>query len=98
MGASGENINHDIKKLVSQGILLCEVTQMADIVCITGNNAVHPSQLADEDFDKIAEKLFYLINWIVKKCITKPKELKELYNMMPEGARKAVEKNETINY
>ncbi|QEY25190.1 DUF4145 domain-containing protein [Neisseria zalophi] len=94
LGASGDNINKDIKKLASQGILSHKVTQMADIVRITGNNAVHPGQLADEDFDKIAEKLFYLINWIVKECITKPKELEEIYNMMPEGARKAVEKRD----
>ena len=46
---------------------------------------------SDEDFDKAAGKMFDLINFIVKKAITEPKELDELYQLMPENARNAAE-------
>ena len=35
--------------------------------------------------------MFDLINFIVKKAITEPKELDELYQLMPENARNAAE-------
>lgn len=91
LGEPGENINTDIRSLVAKGIFSPQVTKVADTLRITGNNAVHPAQIVDEDFDRVAEKMFDLINFIVKKAITEPKELDELYNLMPENARKAAE-------
>lgn len=91
LGEPGENINTDIRALVDKGIFSPQVTKVADTLRITGNNAVHPAQIVDEDFDRVAEKMFDLINFIVKKAITEPKELDELYNLMPENARKAAE-------
>ena len=51
----------------------------------------------DEDFDKVAAKMFDLINFIVKKAITEPKELDELYQLMPENARTAAEAQDKRN-
>ena len=91
LGEEGKNINTDIRSLVNKGVFSGRVVQVADTLRITGNNAVHPGQISDEDFDKAAGKMFDLINFIVKKAITEPKELDELYQLMPENARNAAE-------
>lgn len=95
LGEPGKNINTDIKSLVEKGILNAGITKAADTVRIIGNNAVHPGILNDEDIDSIALKLFDLINFIVRKTITEPRELEELYNTTPETAREAVIRRDT---
>ena len=91
LGEKGKNINDDIRSLVEKGVFSGQVVKVADTLRITGNNAVHPGQISDEDFDRAAAKMFDLINFIVKKAITEPKELDELYQLMPENARNAAE-------
>jgi len=93
----GKNINTDIRSLVKKEVLSGQVVKVADTLRITGNNAVHPGQIVDEDFDKVAAKMFDLINFIVKKAITEPKELDELYQLMPENARTAAEAQDKRN-
>ena len=73
------------------------VIKVADTVRITGNNAVHPGEMADEDFDHVSSKLFDLLNFIVKKAITEPKELEALYNRVPENPRASAEKQDAKN-
>ena len=97
LGEKGKNINDDIRSLVEKGVFSGQVVKVADTLRITGNNAVHPGQISDEDFDRAAAKMFDLINFIVKKAITEPKELDELYQLMPENARNAAEKKDKKN-
>lgn len=97
LGEEGKNINTDIRSLVKKEVLSGQVVKVADTLRITGNNAVHPGQIVDEDFDKVAAKMFDLINFIVKKAITEPKELDELYQLMPENARTAAEAQDKRN-
>ncbi|OHR41603.1 hypothetical protein HMPREF2936_05595 [Neisseria sp. HMSC064F04] len=97
LGEEGKNINADIRSLVKKEVLSGQVVKVADTLRITGNNAVHPGQIVDEDFDKVAAKMFDLINFIVKKAITEPKELDELYQLMPENARTAAEAQDKRN-
>lgn len=91
LGEPGKNINTDIKSLVAKGVLSAGITKAADTVRIVGNNAVHPGEMNDEDIDLIAEKMFDLLNFIVKKTITEPKELDDLYSITPENSRKGVD-------
>ncbi len=94
LGESGENINADIRSLASKGTLPPAVVKVADTVRITGNNAVHPGEMSDGDLDFMASKLFGLVNFVVKKGITEPAELAELYETLPEGPRIAAEKRD----
>lgn len=91
LGQDGKNINTNIRNLAAQNILPPLVVKVADTVRITGNNAVHPGEMTDEDFDHVASKMFDLLNFIVKKGISEPKELEALYAMTPEGPRKDAE-------
>lgn len=97
LGESGENINADLKSLVAKGTIALNITKAADTVRIVGNNAVHPGTMNDEDIDFIAGKMFNLINFIVKKTITEPKELEKIYEMTPESARAAVTRRDSID-
>lgn len=91
LGAEGKNINEDIRALSATNILPPMVVKVADTVRIAGNNAVHPGEMCDDDFDHIASKMFELLNFIVRKGISEPKELDALYAMTPEAPRKAAE-------
>ena len=97
LGKSGKDINLDIRELSKDNILPPMVIKVADTVRITGNNAVHPGEMSNEDFDYVASKLFNLLNFIVKKSITEPKELDDLYNKTPENPRKSAEKADAKN-
>lgn len=91
LGAEGKNINTDISTLAQDDKISKQLIKAADIVRITGNNAVHPGTINDDDFDNIAIKLFDLLNIIVRQGITEPKEIDELFNKMPDGPRQAAE-------
>ncbi|MDV2860105.1 DUF4145 domain-containing protein [Psychrobacter sp. CAM01] len=91
LGEDGSNINNDIRSLAAKNVLPPMVVRVADTVRITGNNAVHPGTMKDEDFDFVASKMFDLLNFIVKKGISEPKELDALYQLTPEGPRKSAE-------
>jgi hypothetical protein len=92
LGGKGTNLNDDIAKLVARGLPV-QVQQALDVVRVTGNNAVHPGQIAPEDTDTAAQ-LFSLVNIIVEYMIDMPKRIGSMYNALPEGARKAVERRD----
>ncbi|WP_232444987.1 DUF4145 domain-containing protein [Neisseria flavescens] len=97
LGEKGKNINDDIRSLVEKKVLSGQVIKVADTLRITGNNAVHPGQISDKDFDRVAGKMFDLINAIVEETITKPKMWNNLYEQMPENARNAAEAQDKKN-
>ena len=91
LGETG-GINESIGNLVKKG-LDPTVQQSLDIVRITGNNAVHPGEIDFEDTTDV-QPLFDLINVIAGVLITLPKQNQTLYDGLPEGARKAIEKRD----
>ena len=91
LGETG-SINESIKNLVKKG-LNPQVQQSLDIVRVTGNNAVHPAEIDFEDTTDV-QPLFGLINIIADALITRPKEIQALYDGLPEGPKKAVEKRD----
>ena len=90
LGESGKNINNDIASLVKKG-LDERIKKALDIVRVIGNESVHPGQLHLKDDIETASRLFELINLIADTMITKPRELDELYNKLPENKRKEIE-------
>lgn len=94
LGKSGENINNDIKELVSEG-LSPKIQQALDLLRVVGNNAVHPGQINIDDNSEIAFKLFHILNFIADEMITKPKELELLYsNVIPEETKKHIKQRD----
>ncbi|MFZ5353442.1 MAG: DUF4145 domain-containing protein [Bacillota bacterium] len=93
LGEEGKHLNTDIANLIKNG--LPPSTQKAfDIVRVVGNNAVHPGEICIDDNEEIAFMLFKLINIIVEYMITRPKEIDDLYDILPEEVRNGIEKRD----
>ncbi len=93
LGGKGKNLNEDIKNLVRKG-LPPKVERALDVVRVIGNNAVHPGKIDLRDDLDTAILLFELLNMIVDTMITQPRKVDEIYNKLPEGVRKAIEKRD----
>ena len=91
LGETG-SINDSIGNLVKKGIDE-RVQQSLDIVRVTGNEAVHPGVIDSSDKTDVG-LLFGLINVIAGSLISQPKQIQNLYNKLPEKARKATEKRD----
>ena len=93
LGEKGDNINNDIKSLVSKG-LRPQIQQALDIVRVIGNNAVHPGQIDLKDDITTANKLFNLVNLIAQSMITEPKEIETMFNSLPASQLSAIAKRD----
>ncbi len=95
LGQRGQNINDDIKSLVSKGLDV-RVQRALDVVRVIGNNAVHPGRIDLRDDTEAASKLFGLVNTIVDIMISQPKHLDELYGSLGDGPLNAIEKRDEV--
>lgn len=91
LGGRGDNLNADIGALVAKG-LPAPIQQALDAVRVIGNEAVHPGELDLRDDVDTVGRLFRLINAIADQMITRPKEIAELYDMIPPEKREQIEK------
>lgn len=93
LGEKGENINSDIKALVAKGLPV-QVQQAFDFCRVVGNNAVHPGEINLNDTPEMGQHLFNMINFIIEDRITRPKQIAQIYEQLPEQARAAVERRD----
>lgn len=93
LGEKGKRIDEDIASLVENGLPI-RIQQALDYCRVVGNNAVHPGEISIQDNPEIAAKLFPMINLIVENQITHPKEIEQLYDSLPEGAKQAIERRD----
>lgn len=93
IGESGKDINNDIGSLVRKG-LPTEVQQAFDILRVIGNNAVHPGQIDLGDKPETATSLFDLVNFVVDRMISQPKNIQELFETLPESSKGAIAKRD----
>lgn len=91
LGEKGKDLNTDIANLVKNGLSV-KIQQSLDALRVIGNEAVHPGELDLRDDQKTAEQLFKLLNFIAEKMITEPKEIKEIYNKIPDSKKQQIEK------
>ena len=89
LGQPGRDLNIDIGALVKAG-LSPAIQQALDVVRVIGNNAVHPGQMDLRDDHATAAKLFNLVNLIANDRITHPRQIAELYEGLPQGAKDGV--------
>lgn len=85
LGATKSDINAAIGELVAAGKVSPALQQALDTVRVVGNEAVHPGTLDLSDDRQTATSMFGLINFIVEKAITEPKQIGLLYQALPAG-------------
>jgi len=83
LGATKTDINGAIGELVAAGKLTPALQQALDTVRVIGNESVHPGTLELSDDSSTASSLFGLINFIIEKAITEPRQIDELYQSLP---------------
>lgn len=93
LSEKGENINDDIASLVKKGLEV-EIQQALDVVRVVGNNAVHPGMIDLKDDKATAIKLFQLLNIVVERRISIPKQIGALFDDLPAGAKTAIQKRD----
>jgi Domain of unknown function (DUF4145) len=89
LGLLGKNLNEDIGTLVGKG-LDTRIQQALDVVRVIGNNAVHPGQIDLRDDKATALRLFALVNIVVESMISARNHIKEMFESLPEGAKKQI--------
>jgi hypothetical protein len=93
LGEKGRNIDDDIASLVRKG-LSPVVQKSLDVVRVIGNEAVHPGIMDIRDDRETALRLFTLVNLVTDQMISHPKAVNEMYEKLPEGKRKAIERRD----
>lgn len=89
LGGKGDNINADITYLVEKG-LNTEIQKAMDSIRVIGNNAVHPGEINLDEKEEAVASLFKMLNYIVEKMISAPKEIDEIYKLLPETSSHAI--------
>ena len=94
LGETDRDINKNIGALVQKG-LPTSIQKALDVVRVVGNKAVHPGQITfDVDDTGTATMLMHLLNIIVQRMISEPKEIDLLYQGLPESVRESIEKRD----
>ncbi|QWT21903.1 DUF4145 domain-containing protein [Bacillus sp. NP157] len=82
LGEAGRNINDDIAALVRKGLPV-ELQQALDAVRVIGNEAVHPGVIDLRDDAATVAGLMRVLNVVVENRISQPRQIRELYSMLP---------------
>ena len=93
LGEKGTNINDDIGSLVKKGLPV-HVKEALDIVCVTGNEAVHPGTMSAEDHAQQVAGLFTLVNLIVDILISQPARIAALHAALPPRSLNGIAKRD----
>ena len=94
LGETDRDINKNIGALVEKG-LPKSIQQALDVVRVVGNKAVHPGQIEFDVDDKgTATMLMHLLNIIVQRMISEPKEINTLYQGLPESVKESIKKRD----
>lgn len=83
IGAQPDDINSMIGELVAKGTVSSAIQQALDSVRVIGNESVHPGTMDLKDNQSTALSLFNLINFIVEKAITEPREIAAIFAGLP---------------
>lgn len=94
LGEPGKNINTDIGNLVKNRNLSVTIQQALDALRVIGNESVHPGQLDLRDDPATAQTLFRLLNKIAETMITEPRQIKNIYDTIPDSKKEAIEKRD----
>ncbi|MBC6407200.1 MAG: DUF4145 domain-containing protein [Rhodobacteraceae bacterium] len=85
----GRNLKEDIAILQKKG-LPENIVNALDVVRVIGNNAIHPGQMDAEDDRERVEKLFRVVNHIVRWTISDHNLVDDMHKDLPEALRRVL--------
>ncbi|CAN5389015.1 hypothetical protein BH10ACT8_BH10ACT8_11340 [soil metagenome] len=88
-----KNLDRAIGELVQKG-LDPSIQRAMDVLRVVGNHSVHPGEIQLAGDTGLSEALFELTNQVVEQMIARPAKIEELFNMIPQGARDAIERRD----
>ena len=68
----------------------CQIQMAMDVHRVLGNNAVHPGERQLDENPETVGALFVLLNTVVDGRVAQPRQIEDLYNALPVGAREAI--------
>ncbi len=86
------NLNAMIGEAVQDG-LPKGVQKTMDFIRFNGNQSVH--KFHHDDTPETATTLFALLNFVVERLITQPKQLEDLYGGLPDDFKSQVERRDS---
>lgn len=89
------DLNEKIKKLVERG-LDSQIQRALDSIRVIGGQAVHPLEMDLKDDVATAQKLFKIANYIADWAFTRQKTIDEIFEKLPDGKKKAIEKRDGV--
>lgn len=70
-----------------------EVVQAMDVLRFAGNQSIH--EVRPDDTLETATALFHILNLVVERLITQPKQIAEMHAALPPSVRAAIEKRDS---
>lgn len=86
------NLNATIGAASAAG-LPRQIIQAMDVLRFNGNAAIH--EVSREDTPETAEALFKILNLVVERLITEPKQIAEMHASLPPGVLAQIEKRDS---
>jgi hypothetical protein len=93
LGAPGNHLETDIRYLAKRPEFGRWLMKTADTLMITGNNAIRPGEINQDDIDNNCSGLFDFINLIINFGITQPKQWDVMHKSLPEKPERMLTKN-----
>ncbi len=90
IGAKGSDLNAMIKYLVQEKGLDPNIQEALDTVRVIGGEAAHSLEMDLRDDVKTAEILFKIVNHISVWAYTRPKEIRGIFDSLPEKKKAAI--------
>lgn len=97
LGEKKGNLNRRIGNLKKRGLDEAVIKSL-DIVRITSNEGgSHAGQidLTGKDNEEIVDRLFWLVNYIIEKTITEPKEIESQFNQLPKEKKDGIQNRDS---
>lgn len=87
--ADAGNLNDMIGAAAAAGLPETVVNAM-DVLRFSGNQSIH--ELRSDDTAETATALFAILNIVIERLVTQPRQIAELHAAMPDGVRERIER------
>lgn len=95
-GRTEKMLGNMIEGMLKDGDLPKQVEEMADVLRINGNQAIHAGEIRADDSDtrELASGLFEILNWFVEEKVSRSNRLKALVGKIPANKAQGIQQRQ----